>query len=172
MSSQNAPHWKTALKAGSNEERVETLREICGHDGVTEVTTAVVALSGSSHDDVRMWAAEALERTITPTANDVTPLIEQLKTALESAEDGEISYWAATMLGRLGGDASGAAEALRGCLDDSMYLPARERAVWALCQIGDAAAIAKESLQRVAKDSPPRLKHLANEALRRLEKAA
>lgn len=155
-------NWRNMLATDSAETQVEALRQISGQESATGLTVAIVALSGSPDDDVRTWSAEALETAVVPTESEVPPLIEML----ESASDGEICYWAATMLGRLGPKAVAAVDALEACLRESMYLPARERATWALSQIGPPAAAAIPALKEAAEAAPPRLKRLATEALR------
>lgn len=160
MSNNNS--WGEILAGNSPDAQVETLRHISGQESVTGLTVLVVALSGSRDDEVRMWAAEALETAVKPTEPEVTALIRML----ESAADGEICYWAATMLGRLGPDAVAAVDALETCLRNSMYLPARERATWALSQIGPRAAAALPALKEAAQAAPPRLQRLAAEAVR------
>jgi HEAT repeat protein len=164
----NNNNWGELLADDSPDAQVDALRQISGQESVTGLTETIVALSGSSNDEVRMWSAEALETSVTPTQSDVTALIRML----ESAEDGEICYWAATMLGRLGPDAVAAVDALETCLRASMYLPARERATWALSQIGPPAAAAVPALRAAAEAAPPRLQRLATEALRAIGEIA
>lgn len=153
-------------------EAIEVLSQIAAAGNVTGITVAVVRLSGSSNDEVRRWAAESLESSIVPVAEEVDELAE----LLYDGRDGEVCYWAATMLGRLGGDvgprARTAVNALETCLSDSLYLPARERAAWALSQIGPSAASAATTLRRTAEDAPPRLKKLVAKALRVIGDAA
>lgn len=164
----NQERWASQLTCGDVDGRVAALRQIAGQESVTGLTAIVVELAGSSDDEVRMWAAEALETAIKPLPMDIEALIQ----ALDPGDDVDICYWAATMLGRLGTEASVAAAALEKCLAESMYLPARERAAWALCQLGPSARSATETLRRTAQDAPPRLKRLATEALRILGEAA
>lgn len=154
--------WSEQLKSDSVEDQLQALRQISSHDQVAGLAVPVVGLSGSSNDEVRMWAAEALESSVRPEASEVLMLIQQL----DAGPDGEICYWAATMLGRLGTEAAMAADALDRCLRESMYLPARERATWALSQIGFRARVAVPSLREAAESAPPRLRQLAGEALR------
>lgn len=161
-------NWGEVLAGGSPDDQVEVLRQISGQESVTGLTVAIVELSGSGNDEVRMWSAEALETAVTPTESEVTALIQMLV----SAADGEICYWAATMLGRLGPEAVAAVEALETCLRTSLYLPARERAAWALSQIGPQAAAAVPALKEAAEAAPPRLQRLASEALRAIGDAA
>ena len=89
----------------------------------------------------------------------------ELSELLSACGDGEVCYWAATMLGRLGKQSVAAVDALEACVRESMYLPARERATWALSQIGPQAAAAVPTLEEAAAAAPPRLQRLASEAL-------
>ncbi len=150
----NNNNWGELLADDSPDAQVDALRQISGQESVTGLTVTIVRLSGSSNDEVRMWSAEALETAVTPTESDVPALIQML----ESAADGEICYWAATMLGRLGPDAVAAVDALETCLRESMYLPARERATWALSQIGPPAAAAVPALKEAAERSAAQVK--------------
>ena len=161
-------NWNELLADDSDDQVAETLRRMAGCQDVQGVTAAVVQLSGSRGDDVRMWAAEALETAVQPSAEEVV----SLATILRQAEDGEICYWAATMLGRLGPSAAPAVEALAGCLRKSLYLPAREQAAWALYRIGPHASAAAATLQATAKAAPPRLHRMVTEALRAIGEAA
>lgn len=139
---------------------------VCGN--VTGLSAAIVALAGSSDDEVRMWAADVLESSVLVQQDEVPALVP----LLAETNDGEVSYWAATLLGRLGREASGAVADLERCLSRSSFLPARERAAWALCRIGAAAAPAMPALRNAAIDGPPRLKRLAIEALEAIRGAA
>ena len=147
---------------------IAALQQMSNTDSVTGFTLCVVELAGSSNDLIRMWAAESLERSIEPTEDEIPALIELLQTN----EEGEVRYWAATMLGRLGTAAAEAGQALSDCLERSLHLPARERSAWALCQIGDAAIVAKDTLNKAAHDAPPRLRRIAAEALKIIGEAA
>lgn len=160
--------WVAKLDSQSTDKQIEALRQISNQQDVTGLTTRIVRLSGSRDDDVRMWAAEALESAVQPTVDDVGELVGQLQTA----DDGEICYWAATLLGRLGRDAVAAVDALQSCLRDSLYLPAREQATWALCQIGPPASSAAPVLREVVDTAPPRLQRMANAALQAIGEAA
>ncbi|MDF1842507.1 MAG: HEAT repeat domain-containing protein [Rubripirellula sp.] len=157
--------WLKQLQGDSVDECIAALHQIIQQDSVTGLALWVVPLAGSLDDDVRIYAAEAMESTIRPTLSEQLILIQ----LLESTQDSEICYWAATMLGRLGSDAGAAAVALETCVRQSMYLPARERAAWALSQIGPAASVALPTLHKAAETAPPRLKHFATVAIERIE---
>lgn len=150
-----------ALHRGTPEQQVRVLRNLIGGEPVEGLATRCVQLAGAHNDEVRMWAAEVLESSVKPAVSDVQPLAQ----LLANADDGEIAYWASTMLGRLGPEASAAATELEACVRESLYLPARERAAWAISRIGPAAAAATPTLREIASDAPPRLRRLAMEAL-------
>lgn len=160
-SESNKHRWAQQLHSDSGPQQATALRQISSQEHVSGLTARIVTLAGSRDDEVRMWSAEALETAVQPDASEVLLLIQ----LLEQATDGETCYWAATMLGRLGTDAGAAAGALESCLRTSMYLPARERATWALCQIGATAEVAIPALTEAAENAPPRLKRMAVAAL-------
>ena len=160
--------WAEALDSPSLELCIQTLQKLAAAGKVTGLSAGIVALAGSSDDDVRTLAADVLESTVTVQSDEVPALVRLL---IETS-DGEVSYWAATLLGRMGRDAAIAVPSLEHCLSRSLYLPARERAAWALCRIGKAASPAMPTLRSAAMDGPPRLKRLAIEALEAIRGAA
>lgn len=153
--------WVEGVSSPSAEGCIRTLRQIAAAGHVLGLSAAIVRLAGSSDDEVRLWSAEVLESCVVPSP-DETP---ELMALLGETEDSEVCYWAVTMLGRLGRDAEPAVASLEKCLGESLYLPARERAAWALSQIGAAAAPAMPTLRRTALSGPPRLQRLAIQAL-------
>ena len=167
--------WASQLRSDSFENQISALREITRQSDVEGLAAQVIDLAGSRHDEVRMWAAEALQSAIRPTIQDAKMLIDQL----QNSDDGEVCYWTATLLGRLGEPlskvpeiASDAVKTLESCLRDSLYLPARERAASALRQLGPVSRTAVPTLRQVARHAPPRLQRLTNETLEALEEAA
>jgi hypothetical protein len=128
------------------------------------LTSAIISLVTDKDEEVRNWACEALETVIVPMPNEVLSLI----TLLRETNDGEIEYWTATMLGRLGPVAANATAVLASCLLDSRSLAARERAAWALSEIGPAARSAMNALRQIGSDDPPRLQRLAASAIQSL----
>ena len=160
--------WVEALSDDSPIRQAETLRRIASQDTVSGVSAICVRLAGSRDDDVRLWAAEALERSVRPGVDEAA----ELASLLRQPTDGETAYWAATLLGRLGPAAAVAADALENCLRRSDCLAAREQAAWALSRIGPEAAKAVPSLDLIAEDAPPRLRRLAMQALDAIRGAA
>ncbi len=77
----------------------------------------------------------------------------------------DVAYWAATLLGRLQAQAAGTVSPLTAALAENRPLAVRERAAWALEQIGPAARDALPALRQAAASKQPRLARLANEAI-------
>ena len=153
--------WHRRLVDSAPDVQLQTLVEIGRHSNVLGVSDLVIRLAGSRDDSVRAAAAQALESSLQPSLVEVPALIA----LLADRSDGEISYWAATMLGRLGQEAVDAAPALCDCVTSSSFLPARERAVLALHSIGTAAGDSVPALQAVSEVAPARLQHLCREAI-------
>ena len=166
MDQHQVGRWAQDLASGSEQRQVSALRQISSRESVLGLAATVVALSGSENDEIRMWAAEAMETAIQPQKADMESLIEMMT----ASPDGEVCYWSATMIGRLGLLGAAAVPALEDCLLNSNYLAARERAVWALSQVGPNAVAALTTLQELADqpDQHVRLSRLAAEVVRRL----
>ncbi|MEQ8790619.1 MAG: HEAT repeat domain-containing protein [Pirellulaceae bacterium] len=125
-----------------------------------DAAVALVVATGDSDETVAEWAVSALEGLGAPHADDQQRIGELLASPLEST-----AYWAATLLGRLGGDAAPSVAALIGPLERSPHASVRQRAAWALGEIGAAALPASDALRACAEDSDPRLSQLARRAL-------
>lgn len=122
--------------------------------------TALVRATGDREESVRDWAVAALEDLGPPPEEDVQPL-----SALAANPDLNIAYWACTLLGRLRGEAAGAVDALAHCLANHRELAVRERAAWALGQIGRPAQSAVGTLQQAMQAGDARLSRLAAKAI-------
>lgn len=153
--------WRYGLAEDDTSAQLEMLVEIGRCERVFGVSELVTRLAGSRDDSVRAAAAQALESSLQPSPLELPALI----TLLRDASDGEISYWAATLVGRLGNNAVEAVPALCECLTCSSFLPARERAVWALKKIGPDACDSISVLHAVSNSAPARLQQLCREAI-------
>jgi len=117
--------------------------------------------AGDAEDSVAMAAAEALEMLGPPALGDLPELIQ----LVNEHSDGEIVYWAVTLIGRLGPTAAAGTECLTAALVGSPFLPVRERCAWAIARIGTAAESAIAALNKAAETGPPRLARLATHAI-------
>jgi len=153
--------WRKKLSSGNCQVQLETLVEMAEHTNVSGVCELVIGFAGSRIDAHRAAAANALERSVQPTSVETKALIK----GLADVSDGEISYWSATLLGRLGQQALEATGALCDCLQKSAFLPARERAAWALLKIGPSASDAIPVLRSVSEAAPARLRKLCQNAI-------
>lgn len=154
--------WQHRLVEGDHHEQLQTLMEIRQSTRVAAVSGQMIRLAGSRDDGVRAAAAEVLDGWLQPSPVELPALIA----SLADRSDGEISYWAATLLGRLGKKAVGAVPALCDVVAKSQFLPARERSVWALREIGPEASDAIPVLGAISEAAPARLQQLCREAIR------
>lgn len=120
---------------------------------------ALAQATGDAEEGVREAAVGALEELGPP----LPAAVAELVTLLAAGDDR--AYWAATLLGRLGPAAAPAVPALSETLTGEGELAARERAAWALGQIGPPARSAAEQLRAAAQGAEKRLARLAEEAL-------
>jgi HEAT repeat protein len=130
------------------------------HDGCLTLLDAIE----DDDEQVREWVSAAFEGMEAPDASAVPTLMKYL-----ASEQSGGSYWAATLLGRLGPQASPATEALVAALLDHGSLATRERAAWAIGKIGAAAKSAIPALQQMLQSGMPRLSRLAETAIQSIE---
>jgi len=132
-------------------------------DQARPAAVALVQALATDDEDLREWAVGALEGLGPPDIDDVSRLAELLK-----RPELDVAYWAATLLGRLDGQAASAVPELTEALKNHGEMAVRERATWALGQVGRDAVAAKVELSRAAKSPNPRLAKLAKDAIERL----
>jgi HEAT repeat protein len=132
--------------------------------GAQEAAVALVEACGCDDEPMREWITAALEELGPPRVDDI-PLLAELvaRPSLDTA------YWAATLLGRLEREAAPAVAALAAALSNHAEMAVRQRAAWALAQIGAPSGAARGALQSAAASSNRRLASLARQALSRIE---
>lgn len=153
-----------ALTASNSEERRQAA-EACAKDPDI-AKPAVVPLCrccGDADEQVREWSQAALEELGPPAA-------EELDALLELSNSNEMTaYWAVTLIGRLEADAISAAKPLAKLIDQSATPEeVRNRAIWAIGQIGSADAETKSTLEKASQSDNPRTARLAAKALAKL----
>lgn len=154
---------KTELTAGDGVRRAaaaDTASRL--GEEAQPLALALVRATGDAEESVREGVIAALEDLGPPRAEDAAPLAALLENPCAA-----IGYWAATLLGRLGAGASPQATALANTLAKGADMAVRERAAWALGEIGPKAASARAALEEAAK-SGGRLARLAGAALEKL----
>jgi len=153
-----------ALSAPNRDKRAEAAEQLAqvGPDA-QPAAVALTLACGDEAEEVRQWATSALEQLGPPSSSDVAPLVELIE-----ARSPDVGYWAVTLLGRLKGDAAPAVDALARTVGGQQGIAVRQRAAWALGEIGPAAAAAIPVLQKVAGDPDPRLARLAAETLKKI----
>jgi HEAT repeat protein len=114
-------------------------------------------------DSLHEFVTAALEELGPPLPGDVAKLA-----ALVSHRSLDVAYWAATLLGRLKDHSASAVNELVAALDAHPEISVKQRAAWALGQIGPAAIETLAALQKAAASSDPRLARVAQEAIEKL----
>jgi HEAT repeat protein len=121
---------------------------------------ALVRTIGIPHEEVLEACTAALEEVGPPAAEQIKPLA-----GLAGDCSSDVAYWAVTLLGRAGNVAAAAVPNLIHVVEGDADLPVRERAAWALGEIGPAAKAATPALRVAADSSDARLARLAKKAL-------
>lgn len=116
----------------------------------------LVRAVANNEETVREWVVSALESLEAPHEDD-TPAL----TKLVGSDDGEVAYWAITLLGRLEDNAASAVLALIEALKQDPHPHNRQRAAWALGKIGPKAKNALPALKEAAHGHDPRLARIA-----------
>jgi HEAT repeat protein len=134
-----------------------------------EARPAAVSLTravGDDNEEVREWVNSALEELGPPDVADADVLA-----GLLHDQNQDVRYWAATLLGRLEGDAAKTVPQLASILSSQADLQVRERAAWALGKIGPSAVSAVDELRKAADSNDARLARLANDSLDRIQQS-
>ncbi|QDV71710.1 HEAT repeat protein [Rosistilla carotiformis] len=150
------------LEHADPEIRRQTLQALIDSSpNLADWAIALLRASNDPHASVSELAIATLEDMGAPDASQVSEIVS----FAQRPADSETVYWATTLIGRIGPDAADAVPTLAGVLANSSFLHVREKAAWALGQIGPAAIGATAVLQAAAEQGPPRLQRLASQAL-------
>ena len=133
-------------------------------DQARAAAVALVRSCGDPDESVREWSVAALEEIGAPDPADVQELI-----SLIHADSEDVSFWAVTLLGRLGESGSGGVQALAGVLANHSRLSVQQRAAWALGRLGPVAATALPALQAAAAGADARLARLAQRSIDQIQ---
>lgn len=121
---------------------------------------ALVRTVGIPDEEVLEACTAALEELGPPAGDQIRPLAQ-----LAHDCSSDVAYWSVTLLGRARDAAGAAVPDLIDVLESDADLPVRERAAWALGEIGPAAKSAATALTAAAASSDARLSRLAKKAL-------
>ncbi len=176
MAQDNSLPLSNRLESPQLEMRRRAIREVFESRSVPSGSiVAVLRLVADRDDQVRGWACESLDRFVSASPEYVSATSEELAAViaeLRRTNDGEIQYWATTLLERIGPAAAAATAVLADVLLDSSCLAARERAAKTLAILGPAARPALNSLRQIGSDDPPRLRRLAESAIAAMSQRA
>jgi HEAT repeat protein len=174
----DVPQLIAELKSPTATARAAAAEQLAHlEDGAQAAAVDLVQAAADDDDSVRQWASGTLESLGPPAATDADKLAKLL-----ADPRNDVAYWAATLLGRLGAAANESGESILPCseivtgltaaLTSHPEIPVRERAAWALGQIGPAAIAAVPALQNAAAAAGPRLSRLAKQAIEQISAKA
>lgn len=152
--------WIQQLQSQVEAQRIAAIEHLARSPAIQAAAVALVEASGDASETVRQLATGALEDLGPPAPSDLPRLIGLLDHAAD-----DVAYWAATLVGRLAGEAVPAAERLvEAARRDGA---AGERALWAIAQIGQQAAAIATRLEALAQAPAggPRRQRLLGAAL-------
>lgn len=148
------------LGSSDGATRATAAEAISRHAEAKAAMIPLIRACGDPEETVREWAVAALEEIGPPESDELAAIAEML-----NEPNGDSAYWAATLLGRAEAEAAGEVGALAACLDSQASIAVRQRAAWALRQIGEPAKPAIPALRRAANDGNVRLANLAQQAI-------
>ncbi len=123
-----------------------------------------VCVWADTSEIAREWVVGALEEIGPPDPAALNELGH-----LAATQEPDVAYWAITLLGRLGGSAAPAVDALTHALSTHPATSVRQRAAWALGKIGPAASDALGALRSACTSSDVRLARLAARAVPQID---
>ena len=157
--------WTAELESPDLAAQARAAEALAQH--ADEVQQALVALTrrcSSSDESVANWCTSAIEDGGAPTTEQIPELTALLKDKHEG-----VVYWAVTLLGRAGRFSADGAGDIASCLSHTSA-EVRQRAAWALGQIGAKDEPVLAALRKAAHDKGAIAKH-AQRALERLTEA-
>lgn len=135
----------------------ECLREV---NPPLDVLVKIIPLCAHSNEELREHAVGVCE-----SYEEFQPDSAVALAKLLPGSKNDSAYWCATLLGRIGPDAVVAVPALIDCLQNQSSIAARERAAWALGQIGSEASDAICALKEAVDSTDQRLSRAAKDAI-------
>ncbi|MEZ6089582.1 MAG: HEAT repeat domain-containing protein [Pirellulaceae bacterium] len=136
---------------------------IDGNPSLGQLTAELLRASNDPSPAVQQLAIAKLEDLESPDPSQVPDILR----FIQRPADSETVYWGITLIGRMGAEGAEAVPMLAGALANSPFPHVREKAAWALGQIGPAAEGALAVLQDAARQGSPRLSRLASQAIER-----
>ena len=145
--------------------RARAAEQLCAQGEEAREASVDLVQACADEESVSLWAVAALEQLGPPPVQ----AIPQLGPLVASSHE-LVAYWAVTLLGRLESAATAAVPALVLAMasENSPHLAVRQRAAWALGQIGDRSAPTVAALEQAKNAADPRLARLAAQAIEQL----
>ena len=157
--------WQLGLRSRDAEERALGAENLSYLGDAAAFAAVDLVQACAAEDAVREWAVAALEEMGKPPVEAKAALA-----ALATSPEPLVAYWAVTLLGRLGPDSQTEQALLLELLRNrAIDLAIREKAAWAVGQMGVAARSAIPVLRELREAEHPRLAQLAENAIAQLQ---
>ncbi len=154
--------WRQDLSSSDVDIRANAAEQLSHAEGAATAAVELVTACGDV-EAVQTWAVAALEE-LGPPPLTALPFL----TAAVLSPHALVAYWSATLLGRLGPDGSDSQTSLAHAVLESTEGAVRERAAWALGQVGANSTLALRALHEAAATNSVRLARLAKESLQQI----
>lgn len=157
--------YTTDLKAADPAVRIAAAERLMRLGPEAQAAAVALAQAACDQDEgVREAVIAAVEELGPPSSADAPALAKLL-----GNPSSDVGYWAATLLGRLAIEAADTVTGLATAVTTAADPVVRQRAAWALGQVGPAAAPALDVLRQAADSDDPRLQRLAARAIAQIE---
>ncbi len=160
---EDVSQWIDALSSPDVIARRRACEELSYSDDVARAIIPLLRACGDRDEEVRELATACLEEAPAPAAEELSSLIHLL-----ADSHSDVSYWAATLIGRMELRAAPASDSLTSALTHS-EMAVRQRAAWALGKIGPLSSLARAALVKASQSDNPRLARLAEGSLKNRE---
>ena len=140
--------------------RAAAAEQLCQLGEEAQPAATLLVRACGDDEQVSQWANACLESIGAPPQESFDELVGLITDTSEL-----VAYWAVTLLGRLGPQASASVNDLADIVTTAAHPSVQQRAVWALGQIGRSSESVTSALRQAREASDPRLARLAEEAL-------
>ena len=151
------------LSAPDDAARIAAAEQLQNRPDAVAAAVPLVHATGDANEQVREYATSALEDMAPPAEEDIATIM-----GLLGNSSPEVAYWAATLLGRCGSKAAASVEPLAATMLGAEAATVRQRAAWALGEMGAQAGPARSALEQAAQSDDRRLARFATAALGKL----
>ena len=152
------------LLHGSPGERAVAAEHLAQQGAEAAYAACELTVACSDTEAVSEWAVAALEQVGSPPSSAIESLV-----SMTQFENPLTVYWAVTLLGRAGPDATVHQKVLITLLQHSEHLAIQEKAAWSLGRMRAKSLEATQALQQASQSPNKRLSRVATKSLQQTQ---